>query len=103
MFSGNPAEGVAPDVADVIAPGVPREVLIRQQRQIEDLIRHGGAGGHHRAHGWLPLGPMAGHGPIIGGAHHHGQVRADCCQWAIVIKTFLYSPGEMACWSKWNR
>ena len=39
-----PAEGsvagVAPDVADVL--GVPREVLVRQQRQIEDFIRNGG-------------------------------------------------------------
>ena len=39
---GGNLAGAAPDVAEVIAPGVPREVLVRQQRQIEDIIRNGG-------------------------------------------------------------
>ena len=66
--AGNPAEGVAPDVADVVAPGVPREVLVRQQQQIENLILHGGRHGLHGALHWPPphLGPMAPGGPIIG-------------------------------------
>jgi len=39
---GAPGFGVAaPDLAEVIAPGVPREEIVRQQRQIEDMIRHG--------------------------------------------------------------
>lgn len=40
--AGTPGFGVAaPDLAEVIAPGVPREEIVRQQRQIEDMIRHG--------------------------------------------------------------
>ena len=41
---GNVGGNVAPDVGDVIAPGVPREILVRQQRQIEDMILHRGQG-----------------------------------------------------------
>ena len=39
---GGNLAGPPPDVAEVIAPGVPREVIVRQQRQIEDIIRNGG-------------------------------------------------------------
>ena len=75
-----PADGVennvAPDVADVIAPGVPRDVLIRQQRQIEDMIRHGGripaAGPAIYPHLYGPGGPIQIHGP---GGHRHGPWR----------------------------
>ena len=72
-----PADGgvvggnVAPDVGDVIAPGVPREILVRQQRQIEDLILHRGGPRIQPPHGMLwnrdPLGLQGGpvqlHGP----------------------------------------
>jgi len=44
--AGAPGFGVAaPDLAEVIAPGVPREEIVRQQRQIEEMIRHGARGG----------------------------------------------------------
>jgi hypothetical protein len=43
-------EGQAPDLAEVIAPGVPREEIVRQQRYIEAAIRGGPglAAGHLR-------------------------------------------------------
>lgn len=65
---GNGADGnVAPDVADVIAPGVPRELLVRQQRQIEDMIRHGGRAPHmihpHVPMPHMQIRPVQLHGP----------------------------------------
>jgi len=44
--AGTPGFGVAaPDLAEVIAPGVPREEIVREQRRIEEMIRHGARGG----------------------------------------------------------
>jgi len=56
---GPPGAAAAPDLAEVIAPGVPREEIVRQQRQIEDMIRHGARGGPL----WLQPPPLHVAGP----------------------------------------
>ena len=72
--AGGGQAGFPPDVADVIAPGLPREELFRQQRYIEELIllrqhRHNQGPAyqlhhHHPAHQQVPFGPHH---------HHHHQ------------------------------
>ena len=67
--AGFPA-GAAPEIAEVIAPGVPREVIVRQQQQIEEMIRAGGRAGPGAGLHWLP--------------HHHGAIpphRHHPAQW----------------------
>ncbi len=72
VAGGAGAGGLTPDVADVIAPGLPRDELFRQQRYIEELILRGHPHHHHHRHGAAAgiFGGPPGNPPH----HHHPQV-----------------------------